>query len=277
MLRIGWFTTARGTGSYHLLEATTGAIREGRLRAEIAFVFCNREPGEAEPTDRFFDLVRASGIPLLTLSSVRFRKERGGERSRPGEPLPAWREQFDREVARLIAPYPFDVGMLAGYMLILTAEIAERQPLLNLHPAAPGGPIGVWQDVICQLIARRAERSGVTIFRVTPEVDTGPPVAYCTYPIAGDELTPLWREAEGAPPDKLASTALFRAIRERGAARELPLVVATLRAFAEGERRFEGGRAVDAEGRESALDLTAAVEAAVLSSASRHLPLGGAP
>ena len=48
--------------------------------------------------------------------------------------------------------------------------------LLNLHPAAPGGPIGIWQDVIWQLIASRAERSGVTIFRAIPEVDTGPPL-----------------------------------------------------------------------------------------------------
>ena len=263
MLRIGWFATARGTGSYNLLEATTRAIREGRLRASIAFVFCNREPGEAEPTDRFFDLVRANGIPLVTLSSVRFRRERDGERSRPDEPLPQWRWHYDHEVARLIAPYPFDVGMLAGYMLIVTSELTDRHPLLNLHPAAPGGPAGIWQDVIRQLIVAREKRSGVTIFRVTPEVDAGPPVAYCTYPIDDGELTPLWRKAVDVPPEKLEDTALFRAIRERGAARELPMVVATLRAFAEGERRFEGGRAVDAAGREAALDLTAEVEAAV--------------
>ncbi len=261
MLRIGWFATARGSGSYNLLEATTRAIHNDDLRARIAFVFCNRGPGEAAPTDRFFELVRSCGIPLLTLSSVRFRKARRGGRSRPGEPLPEWRHEFDREVARLIAPYPFDVGMLAGYMLILTSEMAGRYPLLNLHPAAPGGPIGLWQDVIRQLIAERAERSGVTIFRVTPEVDAGPPATFCTYRL--DDLAPLWREAAAAPPDELERTGLFRAIRERGAARELPLAVATLRAFADRRLRFEDGRVVGADGRQTALDLTAQVEAAL--------------
>ncbi|MSQ62067.1 MAG: phosphoglycerate transporter [Dehalococcoidia bacterium] len=272
MLRIGWFATARGTGSYRLLEATLDAIREGTLEAEIAFVFSNREPGEAEPADRFFDLVRANGIPLVTLSSVRFRREHGGERSRAEEPLPEWRQAYDREVFRLLEPYRWDFGVLAGYMLIFTPEVTTKYPLLNLHPAAPGGPVGVWQEVIRQLIRERAERSGVTIFWAIPEVDAGPPVAYCTYAIRDEVLARMWREAEGLPDGTLEHASLFRVIRERGVARELPLVVETLRAFARGERRFDaGGRVVDAVGREAAaLDLTDWVEAAVVS--SRYVP-----
>src|SRR3972149_2420562 len=59
-----------------------------------------------------------------------------------GEPLPEWRRDFDREVIRLLGPYPFDIGMLAGYMLIATELLCERYDLLNLHPAAPDGPAG---------------------------------------------------------------------------------------------------------------------------------------
>ena len=268
MLRIGWFATARGKGSYRLLEAALDAIRAGTLETEIAFVFSNREPGEAEPTDRFFELVRANGIPLVTLSSVRFRKEHGGERSRTGEPLPEWRQAYDREVFRLLKPYQWDFGVLAGYMLIFTPEVSTKYPLLNLHPAAPGGPIGVWQEVIRQLVRERAERSGATIFRAIAEVDAGPSVAFCTYPIRDEPVARMWREVAGLPDTTLEHTPLFRIIRERGAARELPLVVETLRAFARGERRFdESGRVVNALGKEAApLDLTDAVEAAVLSS-----------
>ncbi|TAK66241.1 MAG: phosphoglycerate transporter, partial [Dehalococcoidia bacterium] len=48
MLKVGWFSTGRGEGSQKLLRATVDAIHEGRLAAEIAFVFSNREPGQFE-------------------------------------------------------------------------------------------------------------------------------------------------------------------------------------------------------------------------------------
>ena len=78
MLRIGWFATGRGEGSRGLLRFVADAIGEGRLDARIEFVFSNREPGEAEGSDAFFELVRAYGLPLVTLSSARYRREHGG-------------------------------------------------------------------------------------------------------------------------------------------------------------------------------------------------------
>lgn len=270
-LRLGWFATAKGTGSYNLLEATTRAKKAGLLDAEIVFVFCNREPGEADATDRFFELVRANDIPLLTLSSVRFRRERGGTRSRPGSPLPEWRADFDAEVERLVAPYRMDVGVLAGYMLIFTPEACRRLPLLNLHPAAPGGPAGTWQEVIRQLIRDGASESGVMTIRAIPEVDAGPPVSYCRYTIRDAEMEPLWQEAAEASVAAIDDTRLFHTIRRRGATREVPLLVATLQALAAGERRIDGLRVVDREGRDAEpLDLTSQVEAAI--AASRPTP-----
>jgi folate-dependent phosphoribosylglycinamide formyltransferase PurN len=275
-LRIGWFSTGRGQGSRKLLTAAVDAIRGGSLDAEIAFVFCNRERGEYEATDRFLDLVESHGIPLLTLSSRRFRRERGGALSKPGQPLPPWRAEYDARVAELIAPHAFDVGMLAGYMLVFTGEVCNRYPLLNLHPALPDGPIGTWQEVTWQLIDRRAEGSGVMIHLATEELDTGPTVAHCSYALRGPDFDALWqaidastaaevREAEGE------SNALFREIRRHGAARELPFVVATLRAFAEGRIRVGAGLALDAVGNElvTGLDLTAEIEGEVLAELGR--------
>ena len=269
MLRIGWFSTGRGEGSRRLLTAAVEAIRRGDLDAEIAFVFSNRERGEAQPTDQFFDLVTSYGIPLVTLSYSRYRRENKLPVIRAGEPLLPWRRDYDREVARLIEPYPFDLGMLAGFMLIFTDVVCERWPILNLHPAAPGGPIGMWQEVIWELIESRAEKSGVMIFRATPEVDRGPTVTYCTYPLRGPALDPLWRAIEGRPVAELKAaegeeSPLFKEIRRQGAARELPLVVATLRAFTDGRLRFREGR-VDSAGGEltAGYDLTQEIEAAV--------------
>jgi phosphoribosylglycinamide formyltransferase-1 len=257
MLRIGWFSTGRGEGSKALLRAATNAIQRGDLKADIAFVFCNRERGEAEPTDRFFDLVQSYGLPLVTLSYSRYRRERNLPVVRLGEPLLPWRWDYDREVARLIEPYPFDLGMLAGFMLIFTGVICERWPLLNLHPAAPGGPI-----------ASRADRAGITIFLCTTDLDRGPTVTYCTYPLHGPTLDPLWRRVEGRSVDEVKAAEgeenpLFKEIRRQGAIRELPLIVATLRAFADDRLRFEGLKVVTAGGHAiQGYDLTPEVEAA---------------
>ena len=269
MLRIGWFTTARGQGSRALLTAVIDRIRASDLPVEISVVFSNREPGEAEATDAFFDLVRAQGLPLVTLSSVRFRKEHGGERSRPGEPLPAWRHAFDRAVADLLAPYSFDIGVLGGYMLIVTEELCDRYPLLNLHPAAPGGPDGVWQEVIWQLIREGATESGIQIQQATPDVDRGPVVSYCLFPIHDAATALLWESIHGRTVRELRAEAgeelpLFHEIRRRSLDREGPLLVETLRAFAIGRLHFVNRRVYDGDRElERGLDLTVEVEEAV--------------
>lgn len=270
MIRLAWFATARGHGSGKLFAAALEAIAQGRLDAQIAVVFCNRAPGEDANTDAFLDQVHASGTPLVTLSSRDFRKKVGGEVARKGEALPEWRKQYDREVMRALEPYMFDLGVLAGFMLIFGEEAAARWDLLNLHPAAPGGPPGMWQDVIWHLIDHRGARAGVMIHLATPELDGGPVVTYCTYPVRGPHFDPLWRELESSvdPRRELGEELpLFKAIRAAGIAREVPLVVETLRAFADGRIHISGKRVVNAAGRpvDGGYDLSEEIEALVAS------------
>jgi len=255
-LRIAWLTTGRGEGSYGALEHTLRAIDDG-LPVEIAVVFVNRDPGEAEPTDRLMDLVRGRGIPLETLSSTRFRKERGGKLSKPGEPLQPWRTEFDTAVAEKLARYEFDLGVMFGYMLIATEPLYGRFRFINDHPALPNGPIGTWQEVIRELMDKGVTESGCTMNLVTGDVDRGPVVSFCRYPIRDEATKVLWRDfAEEPPEDRQAydETPLFREIRRRGLLRERPLLVETLRAIAEG--RIEVPPAAP-------LDLTVEVENAV--------------
>ncbi len=258
-LRIGWFATGRGQGSRALLRTVADAIAAG-LPVEIGYVFCNREPGEDENSDEFFRLVETLNLPLLRLSSSAFRRRAGGKVVRKGDPLPQWRLDFDDEVLRLVEPYTVDLGMLAGYMLIFGARACQQIPLLNLHPAAPGGPIGIWQDVIWQLIETGADHSGITIFRAVPEVDTGPPVSYCTYSLRGGEIDALWRQTGLTAIEQLRSAVgeelpLFNEIRRRGATREPVLIVETLRTLAEGRTRPDG--------TDTPLDLGERVDAAI--------------
>jgi len=265
LLNIGWFSTGRDEAARDLLRAAWEAIQRGQLKARIAVVFSNRERGQDPESDRFFDLVEGYGIPLVCLSDRRFREERGQRSARAGEPLPAWRLEFDRAAMRLLEPYPFDLGVLAGYMLIVTEEM-WRHALLNLHPAEPGGPAGTWQEVIWQLIQRKVSQAGVMMHLVTGILDEGPPVTYCTYSIRGPALDTLWAELEDrsvveVQAEEGEANRLFCEIRRQGVLRELPLVVATLCAFADGKVRIEGGRVVDADGRPTApCDLTAEID-----------------
>jgi folate-dependent phosphoribosylglycinamide formyltransferase PurN len=255
MYRIGWFSTGRDKAARDLLETVRDSINQGEIEAEIAFVFCNREPGESEQSDLFLRLVESYHIPLVCFSYQRYKSDRGMRNPRPGEPLPQWRLDYDREVMKRLGEFKPDLSVLAGYMLITGPEMCQRYDIINLHPAAPGGPKGMWQEVIWQLIESRADETGVMMHLVTPELDMGPPVTYCTFPIRGKDFDRYWKELEDRPIEEIKKrqgekNRLFREIRRQGLAREFPLIVATIKAFSQGRVRItREKRVVDVEGR----------------------------
>ena len=259
MYRLGWFSTGRDKAARDLLEAVRQSIDSGEIEAEIAFVFSNREPGEGEESDRFFELVRGYGIPLICLSSGRFKAEGGGDPD-------GWRVRYDREVMRLLEGFHQELCVLAGYMLIVGEEMCQRYDMINLHPAAPGGPTGTWQEVIWRLIEAGAEGTGVMMHLVTPELDKGPPVSHCTFPIRGEAFDRYWKEIEGRSIKEVKEQEgegnhLFRMIRKHGLAREFPLIIATIKAFSEGRVRVEGGVVVDDVGNTiEGYDLTGEID-----------------
>ncbi|MSQ25749.1 MAG: phosphoglycerate transporter [Dehalococcoidia bacterium] len=261
MYQIGVFATGRGQGSRQLLQAIHAAVQSGRLPAKIAFVFSNRDPGEFEPTDAFFALVRQCGYPLVTHSFRKFKARAGDSAD--------WRLAYDREVMAKLAPHRPDLCVLAGYLMIFGPEMCRAYSAVNLHPAAPGGPVGMWNQVVWQLIARRARETGNTMFAVTEELDRGPTVAYSTFPITGGRFDPLWRDAASNSVPQLQAQygdygeglPLFQEIRNAGMLRERPLVVETLKACAEGRVVIKEGRVLDKRGNVlPGLDLTREIE-----------------
>ena len=247
-LRLAWFASARGTSSRLLLRETLRAIDEGRLDAEIVCVFCNRERGQSTNTDAFLDDVEAAGIPLITSSSLAWRRRVGGEISDPQGELAPWRREYDANALKAISEYEPDAAMLAGYMLVVTDALCDALPMLNLHPALPDGPIGTWRDVIRELIAAGASESGMMLQRVTTELDRGAVVSLCRYPIRG----PQWDAPHQAGDEE---SALFLAIRSEGVAREPIFMVESLRAIADGR--------IDCEAPGNPMDLTEKVESAI--------------
>jgi len=255
MLKIGWFSTGRDEAARDLLTVVNNSIQQGEIETEIAFVFCSRETGEASESDLFIGLVEEYHIPIICFSYQKFKSARDMPSPRPGEPLPPWRIDYDSEVMKRLEQFRPDLCILAGYMLITGPEMCQRYNMINLHPAMPGGPAGTWQEVIWQLMTRGAPQTGVMMHLVTPELDMGPPVAYCTFSIRGKPFDRLWDEISGQSVEEIKKSQgennrLFKLVRQHGLAREFPLILATIKAFSQGKIRVtEEKRIVDSEGQ----------------------------
>jgi len=254
MYQLGWFSTGRGQGSRGLLKAVHDSIQSGEIEAEIAFVFCSRERGETEATDIFLRMVEDYRIPLATFSYQKFRSQQALDIGSK-KPLPSWRLDYDREIMARLQGFQPSLCVLAGYMLIVGREMCQKYDMINLHPAAPGGPTGTWQEVIWQLIDSDAKETGAMMHLVTLELDKGPVVTYGTFPIRSEPFDKHWTEIKGYSSSQIKqeqgeANSLFRLIRQHGVARELPLVIATVKAFSQGEVRVTAKKTVvDASGR----------------------------
>lgn len=272
MLKLGWFSTGRGPGSRNLLKAVMDEKEKNGLDVEISFVFCNwdntEEPNpRREQREMFFDMVKGYGIPLITKSWKTFRPDLWDTDEKE------WRDEYGKELRRLTRDYDIDLGILAGYMLWMDDETCMEYDMLNLHPALPDGPKGTWQEVIWQLIREGADRQGAMLHLCTPEWDRGAPLTYCGFSLRGEGYDGLWddlyKKLEDTTLEDIAKSEgmeepLFKKIRADGAKRELPLIVETIRSFADGRVRIEDKQLV-ANGKklDTAFDLSAEVDRAI--------------
>jgi phosphoribosylglycinamide formyltransferase-1 len=110
--------------------------------------------------------------------------------------------------------------------------------------------------------------------RATPVLDEGPPVTYCKFPIRGKPFDKYWEQLKGRSIAEIQrhdgeENPLFKEIRRHGAARELPLIIATIKAFSEGRVKIQGNAIVDSQGQPiKAYDLSREVDQAVQTSLS---------
>ncbi len=262
MLNIGWFSTGRDEAARQLLQAVQSHISSGEIAGKISFVFSNRGPGESPESDLFFKLVDSYKIPHICLSHKNFKSSHSSSPSEKkkdagiSKPQEDWRLRYDREISARIEKFPPALCVLAGYMLIVGEELCSQYNMINLHPATPGGPVGSWQEVIRQLIESKAQKTGAMIHLVTPDLDRGPVISYCSFPITGQPFAPYWEQDN--------KERLFQLIREHELAREFPLIISTLHALGQGEISIKDGKVVDAQGRIlDGYDLSSEVNGAV--------------
>ena len=224
-LKLGWFTSGRGLGSRSMLENAIHEIKQGNLNAEIEFVFMHRELGEGEGSDHFIQFVHAAGIPLINFSYKKFMQGKSNLNATN-------RHEFDRLVRLRLEGFSPDICILAGYLLILSNQMTEEFRFINLHGALPGGPVGLWQSVIRELIGNNVKESGINVFLVTPDLDKGPSISFCKFNLFGERFDHLWSDAESKnrmnKKDIGQNMPLFQSIREEGLLREPIILTETI-------------------------------------------------
>lgn len=151
------------------------------------------------------DRARAAGVPATALSPKAF----------------ASREAFDAAFFAEVDAAGADLIVCAGYMRIISAAEIRRRPgrMINLHPSLLPAFKGLHTHR--QALDAGVAEHGASVHMVTADLDDGPVIARAPVPVLpGDD-----------------EAALAARVREV----EHPLLVETVRLFAEGRLRLDAG------------------------------------
>jgi phosphoribosylglycinamide formyltransferase 1 len=150
-----------GSNMAAIVRAAQQQDWERRLGARVAAVVSNR--ADAKGLER----ARAQGIATEVLDHKAF----------------ANREAFDAALAALIDRYDPALVVLAGFMRILTPGFVTRYEgrLLNIHPSLLPAFPGLHTHR--RAIEAGCRVAGVTVHRVTTELDHGPILAQAVVPV----------------------------------------------------------------------------------------------
>lgn len=279
-MKIGIFSTFIEPAALELVRTVRDAVRTGEIpNTEISFIFSNREIGDNPTTDNILHALDIKTVPLVSFSAARFKPDMR-KRARQQENvslIKEWRNQFGKEILKRLPQT--DIDLLLGDMYIWGDNLCAERNGINLHPALPNGPKGEWYKVIWQLIQDGAKETGVMMHKVTPELDRGPAVTFCRFPIRGYQFDDLWNQLpkdqeelsrdirQGLLEKEKTQRPLHRKIRKHGLTREFPLIIQTAKSFAEGRIRIQGDAILDSSGNPllDGFDLTRQIDEAVKS------------
>lgn len=149
-INIAVLGSTRGTD----LQAIIDEIEAGKLNAKIAVVISNKEDAY------ILERARKHNIKAIFL-----------------DPNGKTREEYDREIIKILESENVDLVLLIGYMRILSKEFVQRYKnrIMNIHPSllpAFGG--GMDKDVHKAVLESGVKVTGCTLHFVDEGVDTGP-------------------------------------------------------------------------------------------------------
>ena len=150
--RIAIFISGRGSNMEVIIKNT----ESGRLKdcCDIVLVFSNKKDA------RGLEIAKKHYIETACIES------KGKNR-----------EDFDREVVKLLEPYQLDYIVLAGFMRILSPVFVRAYPkkIINIHPADTAQFKGI--DAYKWAYEKGLKKTKITVHYVDEGVDTGPVIA----------------------------------------------------------------------------------------------------
>ncbi|MGI8881113.1 MAG: phosphoribosylglycinamide formyltransferase [Jatrophihabitans sp.] len=154
---------ASGAGT--TLQAVLDASRDPSFAANVVAV------GSDRPGIGALDRAAAVDVPTFTVAFADFT-DRG-----------EWNRAFEQALAEQRP----DLVVLAGFMRILDAQVVERFPMINTHPALLPSFPGVGTRAVREALAHGVKLTGVTVHRVDAGVDSGPILAQVAVPVLADD------------------------------------------------------------------------------------------
>lgn len=178
VLRVGWFTSAWDQQALVLLDVAIA--RSPQAGYEITDVLLTRNPAKSAVASHVRDLAERAGVRVSVVPAIAYRDE--------SVPEAAWRTAFEEAIVTALAPSRFDVVVLAGYMWIAHSTLIDTFRMINLHPALPGGPSGVRDEILRRLVQEGTATTGAMVHVVTEELDRGDPLVVVEFPVVAEGM-----------------------------------------------------------------------------------------
>lgn len=163
-MRLGIMASGRGSNARAILEA----VREGRLRAEVPVMVCNRAGAKV------LDVAREFGVPAHLIVRRDFPT----------------RTAQQRLMLDVLQEAQVDIVALSGFSTIFRPFFLAAFPgrILNIHPSllpAFGGTMAPQPQA--DALAAGVKLSGCTVHLVTENLDSGPIVAQAAVRVHPDD------------------------------------------------------------------------------------------
>jgi len=150
MLRLGILASTKGTD----MQAIIDAINSKKLNAVISVGISNKQDAYA------LERAKKYGIKAVFIDS------KGKER-----------EEYDREITKVLEENKVDLILLIGYMKILSPWFVRKYKnrIMNIHPSLlPAYAGGMDGDVHAEVLKNKEKVTGATLHFVDEGADTGP-------------------------------------------------------------------------------------------------------
>lgn len=170
MLNIAVLGSTRGTD----LEAIINAINSGKLSARISVVISNKKDA--------YILERAKRHKIKAVFL---------------EPSGKTREEYDKEIMKILDKLKIGLILLIGYMRYLSKEFVNRykNKIMNVHPSLlPAFAGGMDRNVHQKVLEHGVKVTGCTIHFVDQGADTGPIILQKAVNIDDDDTVDTLKE-----------------------------------------------------------------------------------